>query len=141
MPVYQLPEPRSIPRGSKLQTFASFDNSPNNIANPDPTKTVKWGDQSWEEMMLGYFDVAVPRNADDGSGRIVAAIAGVRDPKEIVKRVFEVLDKNKDGKIARTEVSDGQRAIFDKLDSNSDQILTEEEFLVGLPELKKIFRP
>ena len=138
---YQLPEPRSIPRGSKLQTFASFDNSPNNIANPDPTKTVKWGDQSWEEMMLGYFDVAVPRNADDGSGRIVAAIAGVRDPKEIVKRVFEVLDKNKDGKIARTEVSDGQRAIFDKLDSNSDQILTEEEFLVGLPELKKIFRP
>lgn len=138
---YRLPEPRTIPRGSKLQSFATFDNSTNNIANPDPTKVVKWGDQSWEEMMLGYFDVAVPKDADDSAGRIVAAIAGLRDPKEIVKRVFEVLDKNKDGKIVRDEVGAAQKGIFDKLDTNQDQILSEEEFMAGIPELRKLFRP
>ena len=137
---YRLPEPRLIPRGSRIQSFATFDNSANNVANPDPSKTVKWGDQSWEEMLLGYFDVAVPRNSDDSSGRVIAAIAGVRDPKEIVRRVYEVLDKNKDGKIASDEVTEAQKPIFDKLDKNSDGVLTEEEFLAGLPELRKIFR-
>jgi hypothetical protein len=38
---------------------ATFDNSEKNLGNPDPTKSVRWGDQTWEEMMIGYFDVAV----------------------------------------------------------------------------------
>ena len=138
---YRLPEPRTIPRGSKLQSFATFDNSVNNIANPDPTKVVRWGDQSWEEMMLGYFDVAVPKDAEESTGKIVSAISGLRDPKEIVKRVFEILDKNKDGKIARDEVGAAQKGIFDKLDTNGDQILSEDEFMAGIPELRKLFRP
>lgn len=138
---YRLPEPRTIPRGSKLQSFATFDNSVNNIANPDPTKVVRWGDQSWEEMMLGYFDVAVPKDTEESTGKIVSAISGLRDPKEIVKRVFEILDKNKDGKIARDEVGAAQKGIFDKLDANGDQILSEDEFMAGIPELRKLFRP
>jgi hypothetical protein len=36
-----------------------FDNSANNKFNPDPTKEVRWGEQSWEEMMMGFFDVAI----------------------------------------------------------------------------------
>ena len=137
---YALPEPRTIPRGSKLQSFATFDNSSNNLANPDPKKTVTWGEQSWDEMLLGYFDIAIPRDADDSAARVVAAIAGIRDPQQIVKRVFEVLDKNKDGQIARDEVSPAQKAVFDKLDTNSDGLLTEVEFLAGLPELRKLLR-
>jgi hypothetical protein len=138
---YRLPEPRLIPRGSKLQSFATFDNSSNNLANPDPSKTVSWGDQSWDEMVLGYFDVAVPRGTDNTAESVVAAIAGVRDPKEIVKRVLAALDKNKDGKLERDEVGDAQKPVFDKLDTNGDGVVTDEEFLVGLPELRKLFRP
>jgi len=53
-----------IPKGTKLECTAHFDNSVNNPFNPDPTKEVKWGDQSWDEMMIGFFDVAIDKNMD-----------------------------------------------------------------------------
>ena len=52
----------SLAAGSVIFCRAAFDNSPENLANPDPTATVRWGDQSWDEMMLGYFDVILPRD-------------------------------------------------------------------------------
>ena len=54
--VYRLKEPLFLPKGSRLDCVAHFDNSPNNKYNPDPKKEVKWGDQTWEEMMIGWFD-------------------------------------------------------------------------------------
>ena len=59
---YVLAEPRRLPAGSVIHCRAVFDNSEANLANPDPTKSVRWGDQSWEEMMLGFFDVILPRD-------------------------------------------------------------------------------
>ena len=56
---YELAEFRKLPRGTKLRCVAHFDNSDKNLANPDPTVSVRWGDQTWDEMMIGYFDVAV----------------------------------------------------------------------------------
>ena len=53
---YHLAEPLVMPKGSKLHCTAHFDNSANNKANPDPTKRVGWGDQTWDEMMIGYID-------------------------------------------------------------------------------------
>jgi hypothetical protein len=52
---YELAEPKLLPAGSKLQCTAYFDNSENNIANPDPSITVTWGPQTWDEMMIGYY--------------------------------------------------------------------------------------
>jgi len=52
---YQLATPKSLPKGTTLEVIAHFDNSPNNKSNPDPTATVRWGDQTWEEMMIGFF--------------------------------------------------------------------------------------
>jgi hypothetical protein len=49
-----------LPQGTVVECTAYFDNSANNKYNPDPTKEVHWGDQTWEEMMIGFFDVAVP---------------------------------------------------------------------------------
>ena len=49
---------------SKLRAIAWYDNSKNNPHNPDPTKTVTWGDQTSDEMMVGFFDVAVPAAMD-----------------------------------------------------------------------------
>ena len=56
---YQLAEPKLLPKGTKLEVIAHFDNSPNNRFNPDPTKDVRWGDQTWEEMMIGFFNSEV----------------------------------------------------------------------------------
>ena len=53
-----------IPKGTDLHCTAHFDNSANNPANPDPSKEVKWGEQSWDEMMIGFFDVAIPKDMD-----------------------------------------------------------------------------
>ncbi len=57
--VYYLDAPKTLPKGTRIECTAHFDNSSNNPANPDAGKEVKWGDQSWEEMMIGWFDLAV----------------------------------------------------------------------------------
>jgi hypothetical protein len=54
--VYRLIRPKSIPKGTRIHCEAHFDNSPSNPANPDPTRTVTWGEQSWDEMMIGLID-------------------------------------------------------------------------------------
>jgi hypothetical protein len=61
---YKLAEPRELKAGTKLRAIAWYDNSKNNPHNPDPEKTVTWGDQTSDEMMVGFFDVAVPAGVD-----------------------------------------------------------------------------
>jgi hypothetical protein len=51
---YVLAQPKVLPAGTVIECVAHFDNSPNNKFNPDPAATVRWGDQSWEEMMIGF---------------------------------------------------------------------------------------
>jgi len=52
---YKLAEPKFMPKGSTLKVTMHYDNSTGNRFNPDPTATVRWGEQTWEEMMLGYY--------------------------------------------------------------------------------------
>jgi hypothetical protein len=52
---YVLKTPVALPKGTRLDCVAHFDNSTANKYNPDPTKEVRWGDQTWEEMMIGWF--------------------------------------------------------------------------------------
>ncbi len=61
---YRLAEPRLLKAGTRLRAVAWYDNSRNNPHNPDPEKTVTWGDQTSDEMMVGFFDVAVPAAMD-----------------------------------------------------------------------------
>jgi hypothetical protein len=68
---YWLAKPLALPKGSKLYVSAHFDNSTANRQNPDPTATVRWGDQTWEEMMIGYFTYTV-------DGKPVASSASAR---------------------------------------------------------------
>jgi len=49
-------QPITLPKGTKIVCTAVFDNSEWNVSNPDPTKTVRWGDQSFDEMMIGFMD-------------------------------------------------------------------------------------
>ena len=57
---YVFEEPLTFPRGSVLHMTAHFDNSEENLANPDPSKEIRWGRQSWEEMMVGLYDCGLP---------------------------------------------------------------------------------
>ncbi len=57
---YQLEKPVLLPKGTKILVSAWYDNSPNNAANPDPTKDVYWGEQTWEEMLAGFMDFVIP---------------------------------------------------------------------------------
>lgn len=57
---YRYAEPITIPAGSKIRATGWFDNSANNPANPDSTKTVRWGPQTTDEMMLGYVEYYLP---------------------------------------------------------------------------------
>jgi hypothetical protein len=57
---YYLGEQKLLPAGTTIECTAYYDNSPNNPYNPDPAKEVRYGEQTWEEMMFGFFDVAVP---------------------------------------------------------------------------------
>jgi hypothetical protein len=56
---YRFAAPIPLKAGTILQVIATFDNSKNNPHNPNPDATVRWGDQTWAEMMVGFFDVAV----------------------------------------------------------------------------------
>lgn len=55
---YRLVQPRFIPAGTKIICSGAFDNSTKNPFNPDPSKTVHWGQQSWDEMFIGYLGFA-----------------------------------------------------------------------------------
>ncbi len=52
---YKLKDPKFMPKGTTLMVVAHYDNSPSNRFNPDPAATVRWGDQTWEEMLIGYY--------------------------------------------------------------------------------------
>jgi len=61
---YRLAQPRLLKAGTKLEAVGIYDNSRHNRHNPDPDSAVTWGDQTYNEMMVGFFDVAVPAHMD-----------------------------------------------------------------------------
>jgi hypothetical protein len=61
---YNVAQPIRVPKGTKLVVTAHYDNSANNKFNPDPNKTVYYGDMTWEEMMFPFFSVVVDQGAD-----------------------------------------------------------------------------
>ncbi len=130
---YRLAEPLTIPAGARLHCTAVYDNSTNNPANPDPTKTVTWGDQSWDEMMLGYFDLLVPRSLTDQKSLRTAV-----NPENIIAR----FDQDKDGKISRTEAK-GHEILdrgFALGDTNKDGYLDKPEIDKAIDKIRKAIK-
>jgi hypothetical protein len=62
--IYFETKPRPLPQGTRVELTAHWDNSANNKYNPDPTKAIRWGEQSWDEMIFAWVGVMVPRDAD-----------------------------------------------------------------------------
>lgn len=71
-PWYNLADSIDLSQDTKIECTAHFDNSPNSPENPDPTKAVIWGQQSWDEMMVGFFNLrfaaAMPANEISSPG-------------------------------------------------------------------------
>jgi mono/diheme cytochrome c family protein len=65
---YMLKEPVPAPKGTRVDCVAHFDNSTGNKFNPDPAKEVRWGDQTWEEMMIGWMSYTLDKNSARKSG-------------------------------------------------------------------------
>ena len=61
---YYLQQPKVLPKGTVLECVARYDNSPNNPFNPDPKNEIYWGDQTWDEMLAGFVDLAMPVKTD-----------------------------------------------------------------------------
>ena len=65
---YQFPQPKKLPAGTWIVCTGGFDNSSLNPANPDPAKRVAWGDQSFDEMFIGFMEMAeIPKPRTDAS--------------------------------------------------------------------------
>jgi hypothetical protein len=135
---YQLPTLKHIPKGSIIHCTAHYDNSENNLSNPDPKAVVHWGDQTWDEMMIGFYDVAVPiSQADVSAGKVPSFVPG---PAEVARFLLNQFDKNHDGKVSQKEIPLEPfrlKAFFMMADRNHNGEITLEELTNFLEEQQK----
>jgi hypothetical protein len=131
---YDFATPISLPAGTKIITRYEYDNSRDNPANPDPTITVKWGEQSFEEMQytaLGFRwdDETVQNQKPEYMTALNAS------------RSIGIMDSNLDGKVEKNEVrgrmGEMLRANWDKLDANKDGFLDEKELAGTTAQLNR----
>jgi hypothetical protein len=124
---YVLANHKKIPANTQIHCIAHFDNSENNLANPDPSETVHWGDQTWNEMMIGYFDIAAPVDAREVTNETSAEIRlGMRAR---AKQIIQRFDKNSDGKVMQDELPARAKPFFDRVDHDGDGVITTDELL------------
>jgi hypothetical protein len=131
---YDFATPIKIAPGTKLITRYQYDNSKNNPANPDPTITVRWGEQSWEEMQ--YTAMRFRWDEETTSNR-----KNEYQAKLEASRNMGIMDTNMDDKVAKSEVRGrmGARilAAFDQLDANKDGFLSETELAVVAQQMQR----
>jgi thiol-disulfide isomerase/thioredoxin len=94
--VYRFKEPLKVPKDTRIHSVAHWDNSANNPFNPDPTKPVQFGLQTWEEMMVGFV-AYVWENPD-------TAAELAKHPPSMIDQLFDRLDTNGDGFITPDEI-------------------------------------
>lgn len=130
---YAFAEPVALDEIDRLHFTATFDNSEQNPFNPDPAEWVTWGDQTWEEMAVAFFEVAEPLDRSDRvpeRSTTTAADDAERRRKidAYVARVFDKLDADRDGEITDSEVPIVVRHWnFDRFDRNGDGVATRDE--------------
>ena len=128
--MYMLNEPIAVPEGSRLLCEAAFDNSEQNLNNPNSKKWVRFGDQTWEEMMIGYYAFAVPLGRTE-SGFTRSQIAKKNQLKSTLLMFFESIDRDNDGVVTKDQLPGPMALLFDQFNTNRDNVLTREEVREG----------
>lgn len=129
---YKFSSPKPLSEIDSLEIEAAFDNSSGNPFNPNPEEWVLWGDQTWEEMSVAFFEIAVPRKkASDRKRRRSDKELSPEDEAKVEKyiaRALKSMDANKDGIIQEAEGSIVVRHFnFGRFDLNGDGEATQDE--------------
>ena len=128
---YEFATPIPLDDIDALEIVARFDNSAANPTNPDPAETVMWGEQTWEEMALAFFEVAKPLVAPEEPASTVSSPSPEPEDSVAKARADSFLtrfDANHDGVVVRTEASRIVRDYsFSILDADSDGRITRDE--------------
>ncbi len=151
--LYRLAEPLAVQRGDMIRFTGWFDNSSGNPANPDPTAVVQWGEQTENEMHVGYIEYVVPgaipgepiaalksgqsvplpdtsRSPDNNKHEI--NIGGHSVQRKAVIDALKKIDRDKDGRVTRSQIPKKQIQIFNAIDANSDGVVTKEEVMAAI---------
>ncbi|MBX7168191.1 MAG: redoxin domain-containing protein [Pirellulales bacterium] len=121
--IYQLDEPRRMPAGTKLECVAHFDNSPENLNNPDPQATVTFGEQTFDEMMIGFFEMAPLDAVVDGRP---ARLSRVDEFRQLIAA-------------GAVQLSDRQRASFGKALTSEGAFVQSVMSIAGLlPQVDRV---
>jgi peroxiredoxin len=131
---YYFESPLALDEVVALEMHVSFDNSKDNPANPNPEEFVTWGDQTWQEMAVAFFDVAHPRDQP----RVMVQHENQKEAQDEaaretlvaqeVERFLAKMDRDGDGVVQRDEVPDAFRIFgFRRMDDNRDGRLERSE--------------
>ena len=137
--VYELREPKLMKKGTEIHCVAHYDNSEENLTNPDPTIDVTWGDQTWEEMMIGFFTT---RDVEEVSLEDLADQAEARSKRAAMfeaqaKVYIAAMDKNGNGTLSIDETPAEFKNFFNALDANGDGEINAKEAAILVQELSE----
>ena len=151
--LYRLVQPLALRRGDTIRFTGWFDNSSGNPANPDPKAVVKWGEQTDDEMHVGYIEYVVTGATPGEPVAAMKAGQSVRQPgpsrssdnnqheikigghlvqRKAVVDALKKLDRDNDGRVTRSQIPKKQIQIFNAIDANSDGVVTREEVMAAI---------
>jgi hypothetical protein len=130
--VYQFAEPIKVPKGARLHSVAHWDNSRNNPLNPDPSKEVMFGLQTWDELMVGWVVYVWER---PGTAEELA-----REKIDPADRLFDRFDRNADGVVTPDEIPEQMRLILKGAGVKLPERVNQEQFRTLYAEMRKRFQ-
>jgi thiol-disulfide isomerase/thioredoxin len=134
---YLAVEQMTFPKGTKIYCTAKYDNSDENLNNPDPKSRVRWGDQTWEEMMIGYFDVAIPLSETRARQEFGPAASAEDAAREQASRLLERWDKNSNQRVELDEIPERWRALIQAAMPGEEISLDVDQLVKLLKQLRR----